>query len=214
MKNKREKKRPGVIRRVFRAVGIVLAALLVLVGGLVVFLSVTEYRPAERETLTIEGEAARTPAVGDTISILTWNVGYGALGDNADFFMDGGKGVRTADRARLEQNMAGIVAAVTSVSPDVLFVQEVDRDSARSCRVDELAQLRDAMPGYASAYATNFKVAFVPYPVPPLGRVDSGLATFSSFAVSSAERLQLPVPFKWPVRMANLKRGLLVFRVP
>ena len=32
--------------------------------------------------------------------------------------------------------------------------------------------------------------------------------------IESAERIQLPVPFSWPARLANLKRCLLVNRIP
>ena len=32
--------------------------------------------------------------------------------------------------------------------------------------------------------------------------------------MTDAERVQLPIPFSWPMRMANLKRCLLVSRIP
>jgi endonuclease/exonuclease/phosphatase family metal-dependent hydrolase len=47
-----------------------------------------------------------------------------------------------------------------------------------------------------------------------MGKVNSGIATFSSYPVSEAERIQLPIPFSWPVRMANLKRCVLISRIP
>ena len=54
----------------------------------------------------------------------------------------------------------------------------------------------------------------VPYPLPPIGRVTSGIMTFSSFEVSDAERIQLPCPFSYPIRLCNLKRCLIVSRIP
>ena len=65
-----------------------------------------------------------------------------------------------------------------------------------------------------NAFANNYKVAYVPYPMPPLGKVDSGVATFSSYVATDAQRVQLPVPFTWPVSTINLKRCLLISRVP
>ena len=50
--------------------------------------------------------------------------------------------------------------------------------------------------------------------MPPIGKVDSGIATASVFGVKSAERIQLPIPFSWPMRMANLKRCVTVSRIP
>ena len=47
-----------------------------------------------------------------------------------------------------------------------------------------------------------------------MGKVDSGIMTMSRFDVGEAERIALPCPFSWPVRIANLKRCLLVTRIP
>jgi endonuclease/exonuclease/phosphatase family metal-dependent hydrolase len=144
---------------------------------------------------------------------MTWNIGYAALGDNADFFMDGGKSVTTASNDRVLSNMSNIASGIKAVHPDIVMIQEIDRDSTRSHHINEFEWFRDQLGG-TSSFANNFKVAFLPYPVPPIGKVDSGIATFTSYPVASAERVQLPVPFKWPVRIANLKRCVLVSRIP
>ncbi len=191
-----------------------LSAMLLLAAGLLLFLTVTEYRPAESEALIMSGAAPRTLSPGDSFTLMSWNLGYGALGDNADFFMDGGSGVITADKARLESNLEGIWHAIQAVQPDILLTQEIDRPSRRSGNMDQVARLQQRLDGYTSVFANNYKTAFVPYPWPPLGKVDSGMATFSSFAVNRSERRQLPISFSWPVRLANLKRGLLVSRLP
>ena len=201
-------------RVILRAAGIVLLAIVVLFAGLIGYLSATEYRPDDMEKADVQGAAADTLRPGGSLEVVTWNIGYGALGDDADFFMDGGSGVRAEDEARVRENLDGILAEIETLGPDLLLLQEADLGSDRSCRVDEAAYFRAALPGYASTFAGNFKVAFLPYPIPPLGRVDSGLLTFSAFPVREAERIQLPIPFSWPMRMANLKRCLLVERIP
>ena len=208
------KKKRSLAVRIFRGVGIALLAVVVLLAGGIAFLSATEFRPQDVEAVELSGASSGTLTAGDGITVVTWNVGYGALGDNADFFMDGGTMVQSADEARLEQNLSGILATIGEMDPDVLFLQEIDRDSTRSLHVDEVERFREALAGYVSAFAENFRVAYLPYPVPPMGKVDAGIATFSSFPVLSAERIQLPVPFSWPVRMVNLKRCLLVTRLP
>lgn len=187
---------------------------ILLAAGMLLFLTITEYKPADQEAVAVNGSAARTLSPGDSLSLMSWNLGYGALGDNADFFMDGGKGVITADAARLESNLAGIWAAVDLVMPDILLTQEIDRPSRRSGSTDQVAWMQQKLDGYSCAFANNYKAAFVPYPWPPLGKVDSGMATFSAFRVDQAQRIQLPISFSWPVRMANLKRGLLITRLP
>jgi len=143
-----------------------------------VFLSAVtalEYRPEATEALTVNGAADGALREGDSLRVLSWNIGYGALGNNADFFMDGGKMVDTADEGRVWQNIESIAGFAASVEPDVLLLQEADRDSTRSHHIDETAALAEAFPGTARTFANNFKVAFVPYPLPPIGKVDSGL---------------------------------------
>jgi endonuclease/exonuclease/phosphatase family metal-dependent hydrolase len=62
-------------------------------------------------------------------------------------------------------------------------------------------------------YAVNYKAPFVPYPIPPFGKMDTGIYTASAFRCQRADRVQLPIPFKWPVSTVNFKRCLLVTRV-
>jgi endonuclease/exonuclease/phosphatase family metal-dependent hydrolase len=192
----------------------VLLALLVLAGVFLGVLTLTEYRPESRETLPVSGTASKTFAPGDTLSVLTWNTGYGALGDNADFFMDGGRSVYTADRQRVESNLAAMASALGALDPDLIYLQEVDRGSDRSYGTRQTASYDAVLPGRETVFANNFKTLFVPYPLPPIGRVDSGVYTLSKADIAEAERIQLPCPFSWPIRTVNLKRCLLVTRVP
>ena len=209
-----EVKKSGPVGKLLKFIGTVLLIVVLLVAGLIGFLSVTEYKPADSEEIAVEGEASEELAPGDDLTVMSWNIGYGALGDNADFFMDGGKGVKTADEERVMSNMEGIIEETSSLDPDIIMFQETDRDSTRSNHINEYKMLQDTYQEYCSSFTNNFKVAFLPYPVPPMGKVDSGIATFSSYPVSGAERIQLPIPFSWPVRMANLKRCVLISRVP
>ena len=48
----------------------------------------------------------------------------------------------------------------------------------------------------------------------PIGKVNSGLLSISRYQVAEAERISLPCPFTWPLRIANLKRCLLVTYLP
>lgn len=207
-------KKHGIIFNVFRVILIIIAAAVLLLAGMVGFLSVTEYKPADRLKAEITGSAAKELNLEEEISLLTFNIGYGALGDNADFFMDGGKSVYTADEERVNKNLDGILDEVKRINPDIVLFQEIDKSSSRSRKINEYEMFKSELTDRAFSFANNFKVAFLPYPVPPIGKVDSGIATASSFYVKSAERVQLPIPFSWPMRMANLKRCVLVSRIP
>ena len=103
---------------------------------------------------------------------------------------------------------------VLEYDPDFVLLQEVDQNSTRSYNTNQPYGWRDGLQGYESDFGTNYRTLFVPYPIPPIGRVDAGIMTFSRFDVSEAERISLPCPFSWPIRVANLKRCLLVNRIP
>ena len=208
-----EKRKRSIVRRIVDILLVVLLVVALLLAAGIAYLSVTEYKPADRETMVIDGKGSRTLSVGDSLTVMTWNIGYGALGDNADFFMEGGEMVETADEARLQKNLKGIAKGIGDVSPDITLLQEVDSDSTRSHHVDETAYLDGLWSDDVSTEAL-YHSGFVPYPLPPIGTVHMNLQTLSKYPASEATRIQLPVPFKWPVRTANLKRCLLVTRIP
>ncbi len=207
-------------RRVLQILGMAVGIFIALLVVLVVILSVMEYKPAERENIdVIASDDTYVINTGEPITILTWNTGYGALGDNADFFMDGGNGVQTATRERVESNIEFMLSKINSFSPDVVLLQEVDTDSRRSYGIDATEYFKTNLHTteggtYSSAFAYNFKTPFVPFPIPPIGKVNSGIQTLTRFDISSAQRISLPCPFKWPIRTANLKRCLLITRIP
>lgn len=204
-------------RQIARLVGTCVTILLILLLGLFLFLTVTEFRPKSTEKLevnSLKGDTFDTVQEGESLKILTWNMGYGALGDNADFFMDGGTHVNTATSQRVQENTSAVIDELKSQRADVMFLQEVDQDSTRSHHINERQDIQEAMDGYQWTFANNFKVKYVPYPWPPIGKVDSGIMTLSRFAQTDSTRISLPCPFKWPVRMANLKRCLMVNRIP
>lgn len=209
-----DKPKKSVGKRILRGVGIVLGVVVLFVVWLFGWLTVGEYKPDDVETVEIEGEATELLYPGSTVKIVSWNMGYGALGDNADFFMDGGSGVRTADEDRVRENVQAVIDELTALEPDVIFLQESDRDSSRSYGIDEAGWIADSFPGYQSTFAYNYRVLYVPYPVPPIGKVNSGILTLSAYPIAASERIQLPCPFSWPLRLGNLKRCLMVDRVP
>ena len=206
------------MKKALKVIGVILILVALVAVTVVAYLTVDEYRPPEVETLDIAGEATAHPTKGKSIRIMSWNVGYGALGDNADFFMDGGKMVYSADEARVKKNLDDIAAEVDKIAPDILITQETDISAARSYFIDEPQYLSENSSADVFAgnniFAYNFKVSFVPLPLPPIGKVHSGLVAFSKFGMSEADRLALPCPFKWPLRTFNLKRGLEVMRFP
>ncbi len=203
------------MKKVLKIIGLIIFVIILVLACFVLYLTMSEYRPDDVEDVSIEGEADRKVSEGEELTILSWNIGYGALGDNADFFMDGGSSVRSSTEERIESNMTNIKTIIKSFSPDIVFIQEVDLDSKRSYNINEYDDLANALTGYMHTFAYNYKAPFVPYPIPNfLGKVEAGLMTLSNRTLTDAKRISLPCPFKWPVRTVNLKRCLMVDRIP
>ena len=227
----KEKKTLTIKQKVVRVILCIFGVIILIVGGFFGWLTVNEYRPADVEEVTVdttEGSGKKL-TLGDSLSIATWNIGYGALGDNADFFMDGGTSVMTAIPERVDVNLAGLQGFLVGMNPDIIMLQEVDRDSKRSYNQDEFTKIQGELPlltkdinsedsdynGYAATFAYNFKAKYVPYPLNDnIGKVESGIGTLSKYSIDSAERISLPCAYKWPIKTVNLKRCMLVSRMP
>ena len=183
--------------------------MLFLIGVVLLFFGaawVGEYRPAERETLYLSMHRDTLP---DTLTIVTWNIGYAGLGADMDFFYDGGKRVRDT-REHTQANLEHILDVLHRTQADIILLQEVDRCSKRTYRIDEVESLRRAFPDYTLTFAYNYKSRWVPIPLGcPMGRVEAGVVILSRVEPLEAVRWQYPSSFPFPVRLFNLKRCLL-----
>lgn len=200
----------GILNFLMTLVLIVLIIASVFLG----WLTAVEYMPAPVEDAELVRTGANQPVkTGVDLSLLTWNIGYAGLGKNEDFFMDGGKMSKPRDRDVALGYLEGIQRTLARQAADIFLLQEVDADSSRSYNIDERSYLDEGMSSVC--FAPNYSCPFVPYPWPPIGRVYSGLFTMTNgLTIDRAERVSLPCPFSWPVRVANLKRCLLVSYLP
>ena len=187
--------------------------LFILAGTGLLWLSSREYKPPEWESVPVSPVLSQGVVCFQPIELYSWNIGYASLDAKQDFFMDGGKGVRPAAASIVEENMWAIQAYFSAAAPDIIFLQEVDVNSKRSYGINQAGYFSETWKG-SSAFALNFKCPFVPVPFPHfIGNVESGLLTLNNFN-GTAERISLPSSFAWPERIAQLKRCLLVERIP
>lgn len=207
-----------MVKKVLKWAGIVVGAAVLAFAGLVAWLTIREYRPAAVEEMPVFPGHSRYLSIGDSLTVLTQNTGYCGLGADADFFMDGGKSVNPS-RDQVQANLSGLSEQLFwDTQADIYFLQEVDVYSSRTQSYDQSTNWQNcfyqALGGCSSTHALNYYCDFVPYPLPPIGTVQSGVQTLSAAPIRSAQRVALPCPFSWPVSTANLKRCLLVSRVP
>ncbi len=200
------------MKKILKAVLVLPVTAVVGAGGLLGFLTATEYKPADVETLevrTLDAEALG-PVPSDDLSVLSWNIGYAGLGKEQDFFMDGGSSSRPGSAELVNRYLEGIKQSIAEQNADLVLLQEVDTDASRTYGIDETT----ALIQNSGVHALNYSCPFVPIPMPPMGKIHSGLFTTTDYTVTAAERIALPCPFSWPLSTANLKRCLLVSRLP
>lgn len=201
------------MKRFLKVLLILVLVIVLAAAGLIGWLSIAEYKPEAVEELALSARGENSPSLpqGEGVTVLSWNIGYAGLGSNADFFMDGGENVKSSDRERVESNLQDIRELLYGESaPDLILLQEVDVNSSRTYSIDQSACLTAGN----AAHALNYSCPFVPFPLPPIGKVNSGVFTTTDYAIDRAERISLPCPFSWPVSTANLKRCLLVSYLP
>ncbi len=203
-----------IVKKLFKIAGILLLVVVVAALGLLGYLTIFEFYPKETVKIdTTKGENTLLEFDGGTFTVLTMNVGYYGLGKESDFFMDGGKMSLAPSKETVLKNYDGIKEILAANSPDFTFLQEVDEQAKRNYFVNGVEKLKADFK-QSTAFAYNYKVDYVPYPWPPMGKIYSGLLTMAKYELNDCERIPLPCPFKWPIRVANLKRGLLLSRVP
>ena len=185
-----------MLRKAWKIVLAVVLALLVVVLGYVAYVFIDYHRIGDQE-LTVERNAAAAVEAGKEYGILSYNIGFGAYEDDYSFFMDGGTESRAWSEERLTANIERIGAFLQQQDADLYLLQEVDRDSTRSSHVDEGAMLTAQLPALDQ----------------PHGKSVSGLLTLSSFGITEARRVELPIE-AGVMKLVDLDRCYSVHRIP
>ena len=181
--------------------------------GLILWLTITDYRPRDCGNSEIRNLSSTLSS--ERISIFNWNLGYGGLGQDMDFFMDGGSRIK-ASKSEYETYWNGIQNTVKNHENEIYFFQEIDRSSTRSYKEDQYDTIFRLLGDYSSSFSTNYKVGFIPSPQiigSPYGSIHSGLAIYSRFHLDKSERISLPGNYSWPKKIFFLDRCMLVSRI-
>lgn len=215
---KQRKKSQRIIRIAIKCVISLILVIVIALGGYVGYMTAIEFNPKDTET----AEKGKTVKYGkistdntSTVRILTFNTGYAGLGEEADFFLDGGESVNPESQVFVNKNLTGIGDIVRDENADIVLLQEVDIDADRTYNNNQWTEYQRIFGDYSSYFAYNYFCKYVPYPLKEnMGKINSGIATFNKYIMSSGTRYSLPCPFTWPNRIFNIKRCLLVTRTP
>ncbi len=169
-------------------------ALLLTVVSYLLYVVCSYYRVEDKLELSVSGDAEEKAAVGQTLTLVTYNIGFGAYSDDYSFFMDGGVYSRAYSEDAVMSNTNGSVDAVMTAAPDFVLFQEVDVNGDRSYHVDQTELIANAFGGYDRVFAQNYDSPYFLYPFnQPIGANRSGMMTFSRYNIESAERRSLPI---------------------
>lgn len=208
------KQKPSTGHRLRRTVLVILLTLLVIVIGYVVYAFAAYDRLEDNLALPVYRQVDTMPETGQPLTVLSYNVGFGAYSDDYSFFMDGGKESRARSPEAVRQNIAGALEAVAELDPELVLLQEVDFDSTRSHHVDERQLVAHRLEEYACVFAQNYDSPYLMWPLnAPHGANKAGMMTLSRYGIASALRRSLPIE-KGPMMMVDLDRCYSVSRIP
>jgi hypothetical protein len=108
--------------------------------------------------------------------------------------------------------MVGIKNTISKFdSIDFFLIQEVDIEAKRSYYENQLDTFAKIFPEYAYSFAKNYDVKYIPFPIGnPLGKVVSGLVSFSVYKPIEAARYAFFTNFSWPKSLYFLDRCFLL----
>lgn len=175
----------------------------------------TSYRPEPLEHPDIVTSGTPKPLRrGEVITLVSWNLQY-AGSRKHHFFYDGGKAARVPP-----QDVQDMIQAITStlqeINPDIALLQEIDRDSERTQRIDQLERYVQALKPAAWTSTPYHKVPYLPVPTHEmLGRVETHLGILSQFALKDADRIALAMLNEVFYRQwFNIKRCIQAVSLP
>ncbi len=179
---------------VLRTVCITLAVTLLIPISYLLYVVLDYYRIEDHQNLEIAGNATEAAPVGETLKLITYNIGFGAYSADYSFFMDGGEHARAFSEEAVRANITGALETVKKQNPDFALFQEVDVDGTRSYHVDQTAMLATGFSGYDRVFAQNYDSPYFFYPFrQPIGANRSGMMSFSKFHMTKATRRSLPI---------------------
>ncbi len=214
-----------IIMRLILILAVLVAAIMLTLGIYVVYMQLQYYRIEDNLSLETENTQVQKLAADGKYSVVTYNIGFGAYNHDFSFFMDSGTMIDgtavtgTMSRAQsaeiVNDNTNGAVSVLQNADADFYFLQETDRDSTRSHRIDQTQLVRDAFTDYSYVFAQNFHSAFLAYPFHEMhGFVNSGIVTLSRFASDSALRRSYPVDNSFFTKFFDLDRCFSVEYLP
>ena len=184
----------NVKRLIVKSVSAVLAIALFISLYYVVYLYCGYQRVRDKLWLKIANNTEAVAPLDEPLTLLTYNVGFGAHSDDFSFFMDGGENARAFSAEAVVKNTERAIEIIKDADADFILLQEVDIDGTRSHHIDQTEMFNAELDDCDSVTAGNYDSPYFLYPLyEPIGKNKSGIMTISNYNMSSSTRRRLPV---------------------
>jgi len=147
---------------------------------------VTKFEDNE-EAIYYQASSVTTAEVTSSPTVMTWNIRFGVgrfpwFGDSC-----GERSIMTGEEVL--SGLEGIRDFLEDVQPDIVLIQEIDRESKRTGYQDQVQWVLDNTYLNYGVYASMWDSQFIASD--GLGMVDVGNAILSRYPISKAERIKL-----------------------
>ena len=181
-------------KKIIKSLCVALSVILLVALGYILYVVFSYHRIDDNLILDVSKEATDNAPVNTELSLITYNIGFGAYSADYSFFMDGGEHSRALSGDAVINNTNGAIETVIDINPDFLLWQEVDIDGTRSYHINQKDLISENFTGYDSIFAQNYDSPYFLYPFnEPIGANKSGILTLSRFNIESGIRKSLPV---------------------
>lgn len=204
-----------MIKKPLKWLAWIMLTLIAVLAIFLIYITAIDYKPPAQVELHTNNNNSPMLKQGEPFTVTTFNIGYAGLDQGQDFFMDGGTMSRSSSKGQTETNLNAITDFLSDTGSNLYILQEVDVNSSRSNKINQVKKISQSLQGYSDTFAYNYKMPWVPVPLThPMGAVQSGLLTLSTFKSTSHTRFNLPGKESWPVQLFELDRAFIESRFP
>ena len=168
-----------------------IASIIVVIVVSYFYMSSSVYNNDKVNVIKIRGLDKVEVGLGDTISIMTFNIGWlSGCTNNLPVFRP---------ESLYKENLSNCISSLKSDRPNIIAFQEIDIDSDRSYNYNQLDSISSSLKFNYNAVAINWNTRYVPFPgVNPkyfFGKTISAQSIVSDYKIlsHSSEKLIKPI---------------------
>lgn len=147
--------------------------------------------PQEKYNQITKYDTKTTPGEDGILTVISYNIGYLSGLENAATSQE----ATQVSKEFYEQNLQTVITALKSLNPDFIGLQEVDIQSKRSYKVNQVAELAKNLGLPTALIGINWDKNYIPFPYFPLnahfGRTVAAQSILSRYLITKGTRIVL-----------------------